>query len=329
MDWLIIISAIVSFLGTFFLVPWFIKYLRAIGMQVKDLNKVKEPMVPLSGGFPVLAGIFAGVLFFVFFEVFFSFGDSLDGGLVILFASLLALLILTLIGFLDDMLIKKDGSESIGLKAWQRILLTFVAAIPFIVINPGTHTMALPFVGSVSFGGSYALILLPLGFVFAANMVNMLAGLNGLESGLGLIYTGMLGAYAFVNGSFVAALILFIAFAALLAFFVFNKYPAKIFPGDSLTYLLGGVLAVSAVIGNIEKAVLIVSIPFIIEFILKLRGKFKVKSYGYEKNGGIHSHHKKIYSLTHLFMGRGWTERQIVWGLMFVELVFASLIWII
>jgi len=80
-----------------------------------------------------------------------------------------------------------------------------------------------------------------------------------------------------------------------------------------------------------EKAVLIVSIPFLIEFILKATSKFRAQSFGYWKDGKIYSlHGNKIYSLTHLFTRTGkFTEKQIVVFIMLIELIFALLIWIV
>ena len=94
---------------------------------------------------------------------------------------------------------------------------------------------------------------------------------------------------------------------------------------DSLTYLLGGVLASMAILGNIEKAALIVSIPFFIEIILKLRGKLKKQSYGKIVDGRIYSLYNKIYSLPHFFTIKGrYTEKQVVFFVCFIELVFCS-----
>ena len=119
-------------------------------------------------------------------------------------------------------------------------------------------------------------------------------------------------------------------FAALVAFYFYNKFPAKIFPGDSLTYLLGGSIAVIGIIGDIEKAAIVVSIPFIIEFLLKFRSKFKAQSYGYYLNGKVKSDYKKIYSLLHLFTRSGkYTEKQIVYMMIFLELIISSFIWLI
>jgi len=148
---------------------------------------------------------------------------------------------------------------------------------------------------------------------------------------MGIIYTGMLGLYAYINGGEVATLFALLIFTALMAFYTFNKYPAKILPGDSLTYLLGGSIAVIAILGNIERAAIIASIPFFIEFILKWRSKFKAKSYGYYHKGRIKSYHKdKIYSLVHLLTRKGrYTEKQITTFFIILELIFCLLIWVV
>ncbi len=190
--------------------------------------------------------------------------------------------------------------------------------------------MGIPFYRVVDFGLFYPLLILPLGFVFSANMVNLLAGYNGLETGMGLIYTGMLGVYAYVQGSYVASLIALVTFFGLLAFFFYNKYPARIFPGDSLTYLLGGVIAVIGITGDIERAAIIAGLPFIIEFFLKMRSGFKAQTYGYYYEGRVKTDYKKIYSLPHIFTNTGkFTEKQIAYIMMLIELVFCSIIWLI
>ena len=118
--------------------------------------------------------------------------------------------------------------------------------------------------------------------------------------------------------------------SALLAFFFFNKFPAKILPGDSLTYLIGGAIASIAIIGNLEKAALIASIPFFIESILKARGKFKNQSFGYYHNGKVKSFYKEVYSIPHILTRTGkFTEKQVVYFVWGIALFFSSLIWVI
>ncbi len=324
---LILLSALFSFLVVLFLTPWLIRYLRRIDLCVKDQNKENTPLIPISGGLAVFVGIFTGMMVYIFIQTFYY---DKDGSLLALFAALVSLLLITLVGFMDDVIIEKSKNQSGGLKQWQKPLFTLSAALPLMVINSGVSVMGLPFLGVVDVGLFYPLLFVPIGVVGAANMVNMLGGFNGLEAGLGVIYMGMLGAYAYINERHVATLIAFLTVAALLAFLIYNKFPAKILPGDSLTYLLGGALASVAILGNMEKAALIVSIPFFIEFFLKLRKRFKVDSFGHYQEGKIKSNEQGIYSLPHIFTRTGkYTEKQIVLFLILIELGISSLIWVI
>ncbi len=322
-----IIGALISFAIVMFFIPKLIKYLKNIGLTVKDQNKQDKPLIPVSAGLVVVGGVIGGLMSYVFIQTFFYKDSSL---LLLTFAATTSLLLVTLVGFIDDLLVNRLKDRTSGLKQWQKPLLTAAAAIPLMVVNAGTSTMWFPFIGEVNFGLIYPLILIPLIFIGSSNMVNMLAGFNGLEAGLGLIYIGNLGLYAYITNRPLAALIAAVTFAALLAFYYYNKYPAKIFPGDSLTYFLGAALATIAIIGNIEKAALIVSIPFFIEFFLKARGKFKKQSFGYYENGKVKSLYGKVYSIPHLFTIKGrFTEKQVVYLILLIELVFAGLVWVV
>ena len=330
--WVPLISALFTFLIVFYITPWTMRFLKRINLVDTDQNKKDKPTLPISGGIPIMIGLFSGLMLFIFLRTFFpqDNGIILNGNsLVLFFAAITSILVITFLGFLDDLLRKTDYGFP-GLRQWQKPLLTFIAAIPLVVINAGDTIIGLPFFGEVNLGLLYPLVLVPIGFVGATNMVNMLAGFNGLETGMGLIYIGMLGLFAYVNQSYIAALIALLSVASLAAFYFYNKYPSKILPGDSLTYLLGAILAVIAIVGNIEKAALIISIPFFIEFILKARSGFKAQTYGYYKDGKIHSFHDKIYSIPHIFTINGkYTEKQIVYFMMLIQLLFSSLIWII
>ncbi len=333
---LILFCVFLSFAIAWFITPWLIRYLRRIGIIVRDANKERQPLVPISGGLAVFSGFFGGIMFFVFYRTFFP-GVDIGYHLVLtpkellsLFSGLLTIFIIALVGFLDDLVIKPNKEASSGLRQWQKPLLTLTASVPLMVVNVGTMVMAVPFLGKVNFGILYPLVLVPIGVVGASNMVNMLAGFNGMETGMGIINIGMLGLYAFVYERYVAALIAAILCPALLAFYYYNRYPAKILPGDSLTYLVGGAMAVLAIVGNMERAALIVSIPFFIEFILKSRKRFKADSYGFCKDGTIHSKYDKIYSIPHLFSRTGkFTEKQITYFMMAIALLFSSLIWVV
>ncbi len=328
MRWLLYFSLLLSFLVTFIITPYLIRYLRKIDLVVKDVHKENKPLIPVSGGLAVLGGLMAGLMLYIFIQTFYYESPQT---LLFLFSGITTILLITFIGFIDDLIIERNKDETSGLRQWQKPILTLLAAVPLMVVQAGTSTMLIPFLGRIDIGLLYPLFFVPLGILGASNMVNILAGFNGSETGMAIIYLGSLGLYAYVNERYSAAAIAGITVCALIAFYYYNKVPAKILAGDSLTYLLGGVLVTVAVLGNIEKAAVIISIPFIIEFMLKARGRFKKKSIGSLENGKIKSlYGKEIYSIPHILTRTGrFTEKQVVYFMIFVQIIFSSLIWII
>ena len=161
--------------------------------------------------------------------------------------------------------------------------------------------MNFPFLGIIEFGLIYPLILIPLGIAGATISYNFLAGFNGLESGQGIIILSFLSLISYITGSAWLALIGLIMVSSLIVFYIYNKYPAKVFPGDSLTWAIGALIAIMAILGNFEKIAVFIFIPYFLETILKLRGKLKRQSFAKpNKDGSLELSYNKIYGLTHL-----------------------------
>jgi UDP-N-acetylglucosamine--dolichyl-phosphate N-acetylglucosaminephosphotransferase len=309
--------------------PRFIKFLYAARIVGLDQHKKSKPSLPTSGGICAAFGVLAGLLSFVGIQTFVY---GLQSTSIQLLAVISSILIVAFVGLLDDLNIKsrltktKDGVERrIGIPQWVKPLLTLLAAIPLMVIMAGDTMMTVPFFGEVNFGILYPLLFIPIGFVGATNAVNLLGGFNGMEAGMGFVYFLSLGIYGWLHGSIGSAIFL-ISAASVLAFLKFNWYPAKILPGDSLTYLLGSLVASGVIVGNMEKAGIIVLAPFIIEFFLKARAKFKASCLGKLRSDGKLDppYGKKIYSLTHLVMNAGsFTEKQVTIILILIQVAFA------
>lgn len=323
----------ISFLTTLVITPNFMKFLYAAGIVGLDLHKKNRPRLPTSGGICVASGILAGLLSYIGIKTFIYGTQAIS---LYLLGVVSSILIVMFVGLLDDLNVKPKQINPkkdirIGIPQWVKPLITLPAAIPLMVLNAGVTTMSVPFIGDINFGIFYPLILIPIGVVGASNMVNMLGGLNGSESGMGIIYLLGLGIYALVRGN-IGYIIFLISFASLLAFIKYNWCPAKILPGDSLTYLLGSIVATGVIVGNMEKIGIIVMIPFFIEFLLKLRSRFKAKSTGKLMVNGIIKplYGRRIYSLTHVIMNLGeLTERQIVIILILIQAFFAILPFIV
>jgi len=292
MDYLLITSFLASFLITYLLTPIWIKAAPHAGLVGKDMNKHAKPEVAEIGGIPLVAGFVGGVLVYIAISTFII---KQDAFLIFLLATLLTVLSMAIIGIVDDILRWK-----IGLKQWQKPLLTLPAALPVMVVNAGNSTMSIPFFGNVDFGILFPLLIIPLGIVGAANGFNMLAGYNGLEAGLGVVILSTLGFVSFKTGNTWVTMLAFSMVFALLAFLKYNWHPAKIFPGDTMTYSVGALIACVAIFGNMEKIAVILFIPYFMDFILPLRGGLGVEAFGKpNKDESLEMPYEKIYDMAH------------------------------
>ncbi|MBI4175721.1 MAG: hypothetical protein HY518_00815 [Candidatus Aenigmarchaeota archaeon] len=313
----LIISVAAAFLVALFFIRPVMRFLGKIGVLGIDQQKAGKPRIPTSGGIAAITGILAGVFFFIGLETFFIRSNV---NVLVLVAAAFSVFIITMVGFFDDLVVdsisrKDKGVEEyrIGLRQWQKPLLVLPAAIPLMAISAGTSVMYLPFLKEINLGILYPLLLVPIGVLCVTNATNMLAGMNGLEAGLGFVATSSLGAYALYLGRIEASVIAFTGAAALLVFLIWNWHPAKILPGDSLTYLTGAVIISAVVVGNMEKFGVMVFILWIIEAVLKLTSKFKARSLGeLQPDGTLKAPYKGVFSLTHIVMKvRPFTEKQV------------------
>jgi len=295
MELFLIFSVAISFFLVLFAMPFWIRKSRQAGMIWEDMNKPGTPKkVAGSGGIVVVMAFTISILYYVAIRTFFSRGAEVS---LEIFALLTVILILAIVGIVDDLL----GWHNKGLSIRTRIFLAFVASIPLVVINAGVSTVNLPFLGVINLGLWFPLVLIPLGIAGATTTYNFLAGFNGLEAGQGILIVGFLSYVAYVTGTLWLAVVGLTMVTALAAFLFYNKYPAKVFPGDSMTWAIGALIAGMALLGNFEKIAVFVFIPYIIETGLKLRGKLEKQSFGKPNpDGSLELRYNKIYGLEHL-----------------------------
>ena len=87
------------------------------------------------------------------------------------------------------------------------------------------------------------LIIHALWIAGVTNAINWLDGLDGLTAIYVSMILGTLAIISFLKGLFFTPLILIIILFSILAFYKFNKYPAKIIMGDGGSYFLGFILS--------------------------------------------------------------------------------------
>lgn len=307
-------ATLFSFLGSYTITRASIPYLKKVGLTNQDVHKKKKTRVS-EAGFGAIWGFFLGMMVYVSLLTF----TSAPKNVLDVFAPICAIIMISWIGFVDD--IRKIKQWKGGLKQWQKPLLTLLAVVPLMAVRAGNTVMSFPFIGMVDLGIIYTLALIPLGVVGASNVINMLEGFNGLQA-MSLVALLFQAVYAYSAGQLMACALALAFAAALLAFLMHNWSPARIFPGDTLTYAVGACIASVAIVGNIEKFSVYLLAPWVLEFFLKLKTRFKAECYGRLREDGTLKAPDEIGSLTHLVMRSGkWSEKQVTIILILVEIL--------
>lgn len=307
----LLFSFVFSFLLSFFLVKKFIKIISKTNYLGQDMNKPEKPLVCELGGLPVFLSFILTMLFlflidYIFFLNFsFVFFDFIEFTLIIL-----TIFLIFIIGFVDDILGWKKGISQI-----QHFSLPIIFSIPMIIygIIYSLNNLYIPLIGNINFNLFYPFILIPIAITATTNAVNLLAGYNGIEAGMGLIIFLTIAIFSLFLGSFTLLVILFSWIAALLGFLIFNKYPSKIFPGDIITLINGALIGISAIVLQLEILIAFLIILFIIEFAIKAKHKFKTECFGIVQKNGIIKPNPKRGSLIHFVLSKGrFTEKKLV-----------------
>ncbi|MBI2530530.1 MAG: hypothetical protein HYW05_05315 [Candidatus Diapherotrites archaeon] len=300
-----ILAVIAAFLITNAVSPFFIRRMHFRRIVGRDMNKLGNAKVAEMGGITVMLGFAFAIIVAIFSYTYLG---LVELNLTAVLAAFSTVILIGLLGIIDDLIGWRHG-----IRQWQHALIPIFAALPLMALNIGTTEMRLPIIGVFSFGIFYSLVIVPIGITGASNAFNMLAGLNGLEAGMGAIISFTMLIIAMFYGSVESAIILAAMLGALLAFLRFNWYPARIFPGDSLTLMIGAGLASAVIIGNMEKLGMLIIVLYFAEFLFKAKHKFQSQSFGIPQKDGTLKADPRGGSLTQWVMRRGnFTEKQVV-----------------
>ena len=303
------ISLFVAFLSASVLID----RLKREGIFGSDIHKTGRPEVSEMGGLAIVVGFGAGILLATAMVSFFHVFPSVD--LIVLLAILSTVLLAGLIGIVDDLL---------GMRQWVKALLPVFAALPLMAVRAGHTFVKIPFVGTLNFWIFYPLVLVPVGVTVAANAVNMLAGFNGLEVGLGIVAIGSLSIIAAILHETTALILLLSGLGALLGIIYFNWYPARILVGDVGTLSIGAIIATAVIVGNFETAGVIVIIPYAVDFLFKAVHRFPTSFGELREDGKLHCPAEGPVGLGQFIMkvAGGIHERTLVLVLMEIEAIF-------
>ncbi len=236
---LLIFVFVVGFLITYLLLPYIIKLMQRKGYVGIDIHKNSKPKVAESGGLGIVIGFTISSLFLMLF--FPSFSNE-----IIIF--LLTVILAGVIGYVDDRIRLRSR--------YKILLLIFSGSIFFFAINVGFISISsptIPFLDQTRLTIIYPFVI-PIIFAIFPNTVNMLEGYNGEGSGTCLIAVFFLLISGIIWDSAEAIIFSVPVIAVLIAFFIYNKFPAKIFPGDVGTLSMGAMIAGIILFGSLEIA---------------------------------------------------------------------------
>ena len=298
---------LIAFAVAAVIAPFAIAKLRKMKFGQKILEDgptwhMSKQYTPTMGGF-----IFIFAALIALLAVFAIWGNTTDTltSLVLLAFSM----VFGCIGCVDDMT-KIKKKQNAGLSPLQKLILQIAAAAIFVTILRGMGFIApeiyIPFVQHI-IHVSWVVYLFFAVFVVVGvvNAVNLTDGIDGLATSVTAVVTlFFLFFYQKLGGdlpvSFTVALL-----GGLAAFYLFNKFPAKVFMGDTGSLFLGGAVAAMAFAVNMPVVLVPVGMVYIIETMSDI---LQVTYFKMTKGKRIF----KMAPIHHHFEMCGWSERKIV-----------------
>lgn len=283
--------------------------LRLGAVSVPGGRHIHERSVPRLGGLAILAAFFTPLVGLFFVESVVA--DVFTGDLARVAGLFVGGAIMCAVGFVDD---------TRGMRAVHKLLAQVAVAIIAYGFGYRIDAIALPVVGSLSMG-VFALPITITWIVGIINAVNLIDGLDGLAAGVVFFASLTLFVVAHIAGVTLVPLLMAAMMGAVVGFLFYNFNPARIFMGDSGSYFLGYVLAVSSLAG-VPKAsaavallvpVLALGVPIFDVLFAMLRRVLERRSIFSPDRGHIH----------HRLLDVGITHRRAVLIIYGVCLIFA------
>lgn len=247
-DYHLILAFITSFSVVLLATPSLIKVakLKHLVDEPREERKKHATSIPTIGG----VVIFSAFIFSSFLWLPVHAPSVIDG--LRQFTFLMAsLILLFFVGVKDDI---------IGMSPMKKLIAHVMVGFILVVMGGIKITSFHGLLGMDIILPDYASILLSIFiYIVIVNSINLIDGVDGLASGVGLIATVAFGLWFSYLGDKHWALVSFSLSGALLGFLVFNFNPARIFMGDSGSLIIGAVISVLAIqliespVGKLDK----------------------------------------------------------------------------
>ena len=302
-------TAMIGFLIVIILGPIFIPMLARFkfGQTVRD----EGPQSHLAkNGTPTMGGVMMIVAILITGLT----RATISKGLIV---GLICIVGFGFVGFLDDF-IKIKMKRSLGLKAYQKIILQFALALYIAYYqysaSPSATQLVIPFTNHIINLGIWYIPFMMIFIIGTVNAVNLTDGLDGLASGVTLIVSCFFILFAVSISNSDVAILAAATAGACLGFLGFNSYPAKVFMGDTGSMALGGAVVAFATLTNAPLLIIIVGFIYLAEALSVMIQVTYFKL----------THGKRIFKMAplhHHFEQCGWPETRVVFVFWIVTVV--------
>ncbi len=262
-NYYIFISYISSFIAATITTKFGIKFIKKYNfLQTIRIEGPSSHLIKKNT--PTMGGLFIIPIFFLilFYVKIISFKFKL--------ALLITIFGFFSIGFLDDYLsIKKQ--INLGLKSKEKLMLQIFFSSFFVIFlsNNNLINSNLNFLNDLTINlKSFIIPISIITIVSLSNSVNLTDGLDGLAAGCSSIVFCGLGTEILLNNNktyLIFSLLSFCLSGLCLGFLKHNKYPAKIFMGDTGSLTIGAIIGIICVVTNSFFTTFIISGIFVIE----------------------------------------------------------------
>ena len=302
-------TAMIGFLIVIILGPIFIPMLARFkfGQTVRD----EGPQSHLAkNGTPTMGGVMMIVAILITGLT----RATISKGLIV---GLICIVGFGFVGFLDDF-IKIKMKRSLGLKAYQKIILQFALALYIAYYqysaSPSATQLVIPFTNHIINLGIWYIPFMMIFIIGTVNAVNLTDGLDGLASGVTLIVSCFFVLFVVSISNSDVAILAAATAGACLGFLGFNSYPAKVFMGDTGSMALGGAVVAFATLTNSPLIIIIVGFIYLAE---ALSVMIQVTYFKLTNGKRIF----KMAPLHHHFEQCGWPETRVVFVFWIVTVV--------
>ncbi|EKQ53179.1 MULTISPECIES: MraY family glycosyltransferase [unclassified Clostridium] len=235
-----ILAMVVSLIIALIAMPFLMKLSNKLHFTDKpNKRKQHKAPTPLCGGVALYIGFF--IPYFIFYK------DDTNQQITIFVAATM----IVLIGLIDDWY-KSRGKE---FAIFPRLVIQLLSAILVFKANIAFVGFTNPFTGYYVELNSTIQFILTITWIFGVTtVINWSDGMDGLAGGLSLISAITFFLAAIILNQNQSALVSVILIGTILGFLYYNKFPAKVFMGDSGANFLGFILSITALDGAFKQA---------------------------------------------------------------------------